>query len=552
MKRMRILALIVLTAIPAAAQRFDEGKFALLNDGQQIGSASYQIDAAMMHRTVTADFSYTVSGVKIALHRVAKFDAQWEPLEETDAGTANATDIRYSIAPDAAKTRLNFEVSSAGQKFHADFALNPRTVALANFDPSGIQVLLNLMHTNPPPNGKFWAFAPMGRGAVVAADFAAAPDAAAKFDGKPTTAKHSTLTLAGVTMDIYSTADGALLEANIPAQDVAYVRASFALAAVTTPAPVAAAAATVPPHVIEREITFPTDGLTAPGTLTMPESASPTARVPIAVLVQGSGVQDRDETVGRNRVFQQLAWALAERGIATVRYDRRPKFALENFQQHEDLDHEVVIDAANALAFASAVPQGNPTQVFLIGHSLGAQLGPYIVERRLAQKPGSVRGMVLLAGIETPIDQTMLRQIAEMGHAQGATDDTLKPILADWQEVFAKARDPKVPDSQPLGVGVQLPATYWRDWMRRDPAKVMREHPVPTLVLRGDLDINTTHADYTALLEAAKRDLCSEGQEFPGLNHVFMPNRNELEAGQISPAVEDTIATWIHHSATCK
>ena len=169
--------------------------------------------------------------------------------------------------------------------------------------------------------------------------------------------------------------------------------------------------------IVERTVEFPTDGLMAPGTLALP--AHRTGRVPLLVMVQGSGVQDRDSTIGPNKLFQQMAIDFAERGIATLRYDRRPKFALNNFLQHPDLDHEVVIDAVSALAYGDTLPEIDPRSIYLLGHSLGAELAPDIVQRRLAQFPNSVHGMILMSGIAQPLDQAMLEQIRMLGRAQG-------------------------------------------------------------------------------------------------------------------------------------
>ncbi|MCE7697893.1 MAG: DUF3887 domain-containing protein [Methanobacterium paludis] len=57
-----------------------------------------------------------------------------------------------------------------------------------------------------------------------------------------------------------------------------------------------------------------------PGTLTLPFDQGP---FPGVVLVQGSGPSDRDETIGPNRIFRDLAWGLASQGIAVLRYEKR-------------------------------------------------------------------------------------------------------------------------------------------------------------------------------------------------------------------------------------
>lgn len=64
----------------------------------------------------------------------------------------------------------------------------------------------------------------------------------------------------------------------------------------------------------ERDITLGADGYKLPGTLTLPKRAvGPDAcRVPCVILVHGSGPHDRDETIGPNKPFRDLAWGIGE------------------------------------------------------------------------------------------------------------------------------------------------------------------------------------------------------------------------------------------------
>ena len=68
----------------------------------------------------------------------------------------------------------------------------------------------------------------------------------------------------------------------------------------------------------ETEVTVGTGEWALPGTLTVPKGAGP---FPGLILVHGSGPNDRDETLGPNKPFKDLAWGLATRGIAVLRYE---------------------------------------------------------------------------------------------------------------------------------------------------------------------------------------------------------------------------------------
>jgi len=304
---------------------------------------------------------------------------------------------------------------------------------------------------------------------------------------------------------------------------------------------------TPPAGVEERQITFPTDGLVAPGTLTLP--ASPHANLPLLVMIGGSGVHNHNSVIGPHKILQQLAWGLAQHGIATLCFDRRPMFALSNFTAHFDLDHEVVIDAASALAYAATLPEIDPHKIYLLGHSLGADLAPDIVAMRLAQEPASVRGMLLMSGDARPFDVTYLEQVRIVGKARGGTPAQIDHLVASWTAVFDAARDPQTPASEPLGVGViKAPAQYWRDWLGRNPVPGLQSLGLPALVLGGTSDLSPSHEGFEMLREAATAS-GSASLELPGLNHEYITvpgvGSTTFVAAQVAPAVLDTVAQWV-------
>ncbi len=73
----------------------------------------------------------------------------------------------------------------------------------------------------------------------------------------------------------------------------------------------------------EEKVTVGVDPWTLPGTLTLPKTG--TAPYPAVILVHGSGPNDRDETIGANKPFREIAEGLAAQGIAVLRYDKRTR-----------------------------------------------------------------------------------------------------------------------------------------------------------------------------------------------------------------------------------
>ncbi len=114
----------------------------------------------------------------------------------------------------------------------------------------------------------------------------------------------------------------------------------------------------------EIEITVGADPWLLPGVLTLPKNEGP---VPVIVLVHGSGPNDRDETIGGSRPFRDLAWGLASRGIAVLRYDKRTKVHGASLPADIGLGEEVVLDALSALDVARNRPEVDSNRVFLLG-----------------------------------------------------------------------------------------------------------------------------------------------------------------------------------------
>ncbi len=138
----------------------------------------------------------------------------------------------------------------------------------------------------------------------------------------------------------------------------------------------------------EHEVTYANGDVTLAGTLTLPPGPGP---FPGAVLVSGSGPQNRDGEIFDHRPFRVLADALTRRGIAVLRSDDRGVGGSTG-----DLDSVTRVDfagdARRAVELLRARSEVADDRVGLIGHSEGGLVAP------LAARSSAAAFVVLLAG----------------------------------------------------------------------------------------------------------------------------------------------------------
>ncbi|HEY7214553.1 MAG TPA: alpha/beta fold hydrolase, partial [Thermoanaerobaculia bacterium] len=141
----------------------------------------------------------------------------------------------------------------------------------------------------------------------------------------------------------------------------------------------------------EREVTVGSGEWAVPGTLAMPVGQGP---FPAVVLVHGSGPNDRDETVGGAKPFRDLAWGLASRGIAVLRYEKRTRQYAAKLAAiaNPTVQQETIDDALAAAALLRGTEGIDPARIYVLGHSLGGMLVP-----RIGRQDPKIAGFVVMA-----------------------------------------------------------------------------------------------------------------------------------------------------------
>jgi dienelactone hydrolase len=297
----------------------------------------------------------------------------------------------------------------------------------------------------------------------------------------------------------------------------------------------------------EAEVTLGTGPLAVPGTLSLPRAPGP---LPALVLLGGSGPEDRDGSIGRSKPLKDLAWGLASRGVAVLRFDKvthaHPDLVSEN--RAFTVADEYLPDALAAIGLLQAHPAVDAARVFVAGHSLGGTIAP-----RVAAAEPSVAGLVMLAGGAEPLQWAAVRQISYLASLAPATAASSQPgidaLTAQARNVDSPDLSTETPDAElPFGV----PAPYWLDLRGYDPVRVAAGLSQPMLLVQGGRDYQVTVADDLSRWQAGLGGRPEVTiRVYPADNHFFFPGDGpsspaELAAAQyLDPEVVADVGDWL-------
>jgi hypothetical protein len=289
----------------------------------------------------------------------------------------------------------------------------------------------------------------------------------------------------------------------------------------------------------EESVTVGSGAWVLPGNLTIPRGASP---FPAVVLVQGSGPNDQDETIGPNKPLKDIAWGLASQGVVVLRYVKRTKeytaqiAGLQNFT----VEDEVIDDVIAAVSILNASLVVNHSRIFVLGHSLGGYLAP-----RIAAQDHRIAGLIILAGPTRHLEDLILEQTRHLANLSGMNQSAQ---IASVERGVTKIKTLNFTGNETV---FGAPKTYWQDLATYDPVAIAQTLHIPMLILQGLRDYQVTMEDFSRWNETFYANKNVTLQAYPLLNHLFIagtgiPTNAEYQIpGHVAAEVVDDIATWI-------
>lgn len=273
------------------------------------------------------------------------------------------------------------------------------------------------------------------------------------------------------------------------------------------------------------EIEFVNDeaNATLSGTITYPVGYIQGKKVPVVVMVTGSGPQNRDSEIYEHKPFLIIADYLARNGYATLRYDDRCVGKSTGRFQAETTK-EVAKDAALAVKYLRDTKKFS--KIGVLGHSEGGNVAFMLGANKL------IDFAITMAGVGVQGDECLYQQGIAIAKQSGQEYQLTKEQLREYL------------------IGTMSP--WYEFFLDYDPASDISKTTCPVLVMNGEKDLQViASSNVEAIKGNLPKNKKSQVKIYPGLNHLFqecttgLPTEYINIEQTISPIVLEDIAAWL-------
>lgn len=302
----------------------------------------------------------------------------------------------------------------------------------------------------------------------------------------------------------------------------------------------------LPENAEEIPIEFGADEYKLSGLLTIPTDKD---SYPVVILVQGSGPSDKDETIGPNKPFRDIAYSLVSNGIGVIRYDKRTLTHRDKIIANQDkltVYDETIDDVVYAYDYLLDNKDIDTEGIYILGHSLGGYLMP-----RIANEIPDADGYIYLAGSARPLEDLLAYQIPYLANLDNVVTDEEQQQIDYYKNVYDNVKSLDESSTLTANELGGISKKYWLDLKDYQPTKMAQEITKPMLFLQGKRDYQVTLDDFNLWKESLDSKDNVTFKLYDGLNHLFMkgegtPSPDEYSvASKVDEQVTDDIAEFI-------
>jgi esterase/lipase len=289
------------------------------------------------------------------------------------------------------------------------------------------------------------------------------------------------------------------------------------------------------------------DGLTLGANIAFGDTSK--QKSPLVILVQGSGPSDRDETIGPNKIFRDLAQGLAQQGVVSLRYDKRTYAYSNNLTVLNDsltLYEETINDAIDAVNIARQFTFIDTTQIYIIGHSQGAMCAP-----KMAELCPKLKGIIMMAAPSKNLVDIIPEQVEYLANLDDSISNQEQMQINSVKWMVEKIKSPTLSNKTPKTMLMGASAKYWKSVLNYNQVETAKKLTLPIFILNGERDYQVRMIEFDTWHEELNKHKNVTYQYYQKLNHLFLegegtPNANEYYIpGHIPQYVIDDLVKFI-------
>ena len=287
---------------------------------------------------------------------------------------------------------------------------------------------------------------------------------------------------------------------------------------------------TVTSNYLKKEIVIESNPfIKLPGSLFLPNNLK---KSPVVILVHGSGPHDRNQSIGKNKIFLDIALDLVQKGIAVLIYDKRTYvYQFNNPFSMDSMDYktETVEDAVAAFNFIKKQSGVDTNSIFIAGHSQGALCAPLI-----AKGCKNLTGLILLAAPARSLLEILPEQLDYIASLKKNISETEEANFTALKWQVKNALKPDLNLKSKVSLPFNTKPNYWlfdRNYKVLDEAKKLS---LPMLLLQGGRDYNVVKKDYDLWLGAMSDKPNFKSVFYDDLDHLFFVGEGMAKPEDIS------------------
>jgi hypothetical protein len=231
-----------LTAQSPAPLAAGGAHYSIEQNGRKLGEAQYAVAPIAGGYKVTSSGHMSLARFSYSFHNESTLDSSLNLVRDTLGGSVNGTkahasDIAFSTASDATGRDFQIDINVAGKQTTNSIDRHRNTVLAPDLDPGAYMLMARLAIERPQTA---WVLIPKENGLLVPAAYRPQSDVRGTLNGANISVNHATAALSDqntITLELYYTPDGQLLEADLNAQNLDVVRDGFKLLDRPAPTP---------------------------------------------------------------------------------------------------------------------------------------------------------------------------------------------------------------------------------------------------------------------------------------------------------------------------